>query len=109
MSEIGIYDPNATSVEFSENQVPKSFSLEQNYPNPFNPSTTIQFTLPQRSYVILKIFDLLGSEVETLVNRELPFGEHQVTFEPQNLASGVYLYKIEVESFEQSKKLILLH
>ncbi len=98
-----------TSVEQIENEVlPKEFRLEQNYPNPFNPSTTIQFALPKRSEVMLKIFDLLGREVATLVDEELQPGEYKVVFEAEALSSGVYFYRINAEGFVQTRKLTLL-
>ena len=98
-----------TSVEQIENEVlPKEFRLEQNYPNPFNPSTTIQFALPKRSEVTLKIFDLLGREVATLVDEDLQPGEYKVIFEAGDLPSGVYFYRINAEGFVQTKELTLL-
>jgi CubicO group peptidase (beta-lactamase class C family) len=84
------------------------FSLRQNYPNPFNPSTTIEFALPKSSFVTLKIYNLLGEEVATLVSEKLPTGKHQRVWEAKGLASGVYLYRIEAGEFKQTQKLILL-
>ena len=104
ISEVGVL----TSVEQRTNNVPKDFRLQQNYPNPFNPSTTIQFALPKRSEVTLKIFDLLGKEVATLVDEKLQSGEYKVIFEAGDLPSGVYFYRIKAESFVQTKKLMLL-
>lgn len=97
-----------TSVEQIPDNVPKEFRLEQNYPNPFNPSTTIQFALPMRSEVMLRVFDILGKEVETLVDEELQPGEHKVVFKVEELPSGVYYYRLRVESYVSTKKLILL-
>ena len=98
-----------TSVEQISNSVlPKEFRLQQNYPNPFNPSTTIQFALPKRSEVMLKIFDLLGREVTTLVDEKLQPGEYKVIFEAEALSSGVYFYRIQAEGFVQTKELTLL-
>jgi len=108
MSEIGIYDPNATSVEFNDTEAPGAFSLKQNYPNPFNPSTAIQFALPKRSEVTLKVFNVLGKEVAALVNEELPSGEYKVLFKSEDLPSGVYFYRIKAEGFIQTRKLTLL-
>lgn len=76
-----------------EDVVPSLYRLHQNYPNPFNPSTTIEFELPSSGKVILKVFNLLGQEVETLVARELPAGRHQIRFDGNDLAGGVYLYR----------------
>lgn len=87
----------------------KSFSLDQNYPNPFNPGTTITYTLNRSGKVYLSVFDINGKEIETLVNQNKKAGIHQVKFITNNLASGVYIYKINFDSFVQTKKMILLH
>jgi hypothetical protein len=103
------------SYEFSEEvlienstNLPKEFNLSQNYPNPFNPVTTIQFNLPQKSSVELKIFDVLGNEVATIVNEEKPAGTHSIEFNASELTSGVYLYTIKAGSFVETKKMILM-
>ncbi len=98
----------ATSVEQIPSSVPKEFRLQQNYPNPFNPTTTIQFALPQRSNVTLKLYDILGRRVATLVDEELEPGVHKVNFDAEDLASGVYFYRIQAETFVRTKKLMLL-
>jgi len=85
-----------------------SFVLDQNYPNPFNPSTTIRFGIPQRSLVTLKIFDLLGRELQTLVSEELNAGIFDVEWDAGRFASGVYLYKLQAGEFVQTRKLLLL-
>ncbi|MBT8385881.1 MAG: T9SS type A sorting domain-containing protein [Ignavibacteria bacterium] len=92
-----------------------NFRLYQNYPNPFNPSTKIKFTLPKLRFTILKIYDVLGSEVATLVNEELSAGEYEIEFNGeslpagrQGLTSGVYFYQLRVGEFIQSKKMLLL-
>jgi hypothetical protein len=77
-------------------------------PNPFNPSTTIEFALLKPSFVILKIYNLLGEEVATLAAEKLPAGKHQRVWEAKGLASGVYLYRLEAGEFVETKKLILL-
>jgi hypothetical protein len=92
--------------------VPREFALEQNYPNPFNPSTKINFSLAADSKVTLKVYDLLGQEVVTLVNGELAAGEQEVTFNAAALNSGVYFYRINAEgangrNFTSVKKMIL--
>jgi len=84
------------------------FELFQNYPNPFNPSTTIRFSLPQRSYVMLKVFDVLGREVATLVDEELNQGEHSVVFDAKGLPSGVYFYRLQSGKFVQQRKMVLV-
>ncbi len=86
----------------------ESFKLEQNYPNPFNPSTTIGYELPKASYVTLKVYDMLGNEVKTLVNGNEKAGVHEVIFNASELASGVYMYKFNSGNFTTMKKMILL-
>lgn len=97
-----------TSVEQVPAAVPAAYRLEQNYPNPFNPGTTIEFALPKPSHVTLKIYDLLGREVATLVDKKLGPGEYKVTFDATGLASGVYLYQIRAKDFVKSRKFMLL-
>jgi len=87
---------------------PSEFKLEQNYPNPFNPSTKISWQSPVGSWQTLKIFDVLGNEVATLVNEYRDAGRHNVTFDASNLSSGVYFYKIQAGSFTSTKKMLLL-
>jgi hypothetical protein len=95
---------------------PKVFSLQQNYPNPFNPSTRISFDLPSKSFVSLKIFDLIGREVATLVSEELSAGSYAKQWNATRLPSGVYFYRLQARqtsggqtgSFIDTKKLILL-
>jgi photosystem II stability/assembly factor-like uncharacterized protein len=84
------------------------FSLSQNYPNPFNPSTTLQYAIGSRQFVTLKVYDLLGREVATLVNEEKPDGEYEVEFNAANLPSGIYFYQLKAGSFVEVRKMILL-
>jgi hypothetical protein len=88
--------------------IPAKFSLEQNYPNPFNPSTKIKYQIPTTGFVTLKIFDVLGNEVATLVNEEKPSGIYEVTVNGCNLTSGVYIYKLDVGSSNSVKKMIVM-
>jgi hypothetical protein len=88
--------------------MPGRYHLFQNYPNPFNPRTNIRFSLPQREHVTLKIFDLLGKEVATLVEGDLAPGEHAVVFDGNGLSSGVYLCHFKAGSFVEQRKLVLL-
>jgi len=83
------------------------FVLAQNYPNPFNPSTTIQFNLPKASSVVLKVYDLLGQEIETLINEKRPAGKYQVRWTANDLPSGIYFYRLQAGEFVETKKLIL--
>ena len=100
---------NVTGVEETEDaaNIPVLFKLQQNYPNPFNPTTTIRFSLPQREYVVLKIFNTLGEEIVTLINAELNSGEHSFEFDSANLASGVYYYQMKAGSFLQTRKAVV--
>ena len=88
--------------------VPLTYRLQQNFPNPFNPSTTIQYSIPHRSNVVIKVYDILGNEVKTLVNEEKDQGVYTINFDANNLASGLYLYRIQAGSFIDTKKMILL-
>lgn len=89
--------------------ISESFSLNQNYPNPFNPSTTIRFTLPEKSLVQLNVYNILGQKITTLINNEMNSGQHSVVFNGAGFASGIYLYVIKVDDkFYQTKKMILL-
>ena len=99
-----------TSVERIEDtvEVPKDFTLLQNFPNPFNPSTEIRFNLNQSSPTVLKIYNLKGQEVATLLDEELLAGSYKVTFEPTNLPSGVYVYRLESVGQIEARKMILL-
>jgi probable HAF family extracellular repeat protein len=103
-----LYDSLLTSSVSERNVLPEQFVLYQNYPNPFNPSTTIRFALPERSHVTLKVFDILGNEMATLVNWELNPGEHSLIFDAKGLPSGVYFYQIQVDRFVQQRKMVVL-
>ncbi len=94
-------------VNFSA-AVPSEFSLAQNYPNPFNPTTTIKFELPEKSHVVLELFDMLGQKVMTMVNSEMEAGYHDYKLDASNLASGTYIYKLVSAKQTIAKKLILM-
>ncbi len=87
---------------------PDKFSLNQNYPNPFNPTTAIEFQLPKESFVTLKVYNILGFEMATLVTEQKPAGVHKINFNASELPSGMYIYKISAGSFEQTRKMMLL-
>ncbi len=97
----------ATLVKALPN-VPASFTLSQNYPNPFNPSTQIQFSVPQAGFVTLKVYDMLGREVATLVRQELAPSSYTITWNASNAASGVYLYKLDAGNYSVTKKMVLM-
>lgn len=88
--------------------VPKVYNLAQNYPNPFNPSTSIKYSIPKSGIVKLVIYDLLGREIQTLVNENKEVGTHEVQFDASNLASGAYFYRIESGDFTDVKKMVLI-
>ncbi|TVM01077.1 MAG: hypothetical protein CV087_11390 [Candidatus Brocadia sp. WS118] len=97
----GVNNPNTTSL-------PNEFSLSQNYPNPFNPATKIKYSIPKSGLVTLKIYDILGKEVTTLINEVKNAGTYEAVFNGTNLSSGVYFYKLETTGFVDTKKMFLL-
>ena len=108
-----VFPKAATSVEVESGLNPTEFVLEQNYPNPFNPVTTIKYSIPAVGTrhgvsVKLKVYDILGNEVATLVNEQKTAGTYEVNFNASNLSSGVYFYKLQAGNFVQTKKLMLL-
>ncbi len=101
-----------TDVE-QDQFLPTDYALFQNYPNPFNPSTVISYALPEHSVVTIKIYDMLGREVKTLINEEKNAGVHNITWNADNnygskIASGTYIYTIKAGKFFQAKKMIML-
>jgi len=97
-----------TGVFLEPNVIPKAFTLSQNYPNPFNPSTTIQYTVPVRSMVTLRIYNILGQEVESLVNMEQGNGSYVVQYNASRLSTGVYFYELRAGNYRDVKKMLLL-
>ncbi|HSP88516.1 MAG TPA: FG-GAP-like repeat-containing protein, partial [Ignavibacteriaceae bacterium] len=115
----GIYNYRLNQIDFDGTQkvvgelttylsLPENFNLDQNYPNPFNPSTTISFTIPNSEFVNLKIFDVLGNEVTTLINKEMQTGNYKIDFDAGSLSGGIYFYKIVAGSFSETRKMVLL-
>ncbi len=107
----------STSPEFGSTTValsngldalPDAFALNQNYPNPFNPSTQISFSLPNAGNVSLSVYNVLGQQVMTLVDGQMDAGTHVVEFDGSTLASGMYFYRIDTESFSETKKMVML-
>ena len=98
----------AVSVEEIAGVVPNSISLEQNYPNPFNPSTVISFAVPKAGLATLKVYNMLGQEIATLLNKEISSGAYNVSFDASGLSSGTYLYTLKVGDFQQTKKMIFM-
>jgi len=103
-----LYFDASTNVESDYTSLPNHYKVYQNYPNPFNPSTTISWQLPQTCLVTLKIYDVLGREIITLVNEELSAGKHEAVFEASNFSSGVYFYQLKAEDYFKTKKMIYL-
>ena len=109
------FDDNILPVEEEKNEIVDDFKLYQNYPNPFNPSTTIKFTISDLPagrqglrFTILKVYDVLGNEIVTLINGEKPAGSYEVAFDASSLPSGVYFYQLRAGSYIETKKMILL-
>jgi hypothetical protein len=113
--ETKLTDEIVVSVD-NEESIPSTFSLEQNYPNPFNPSTKIRYSIPsiivsepkQTQFVTLKVYDILGTEITTLVNEEKSAGIYEVNFDAVELPSGIYFYKLQVGFFVETKKMVLM-
>jgi hypothetical protein len=120
--DVKFVNGNVVSVD-DDNSFPIEFSLSQNYPNPFNPTTKIKFTIPQSPLpggdgslpasgggrlVTLKVYDVLGNEITTLVNEVLPAGEYEVEFNGAGIPSGVYFYQVHAEDFIQTKKMSII-
>ena len=97
---------NVTSIDAP--QLAESFELHQNYPNPFNPTSTISFSIPELSFVTIKVYDVLGNEIAVLVNEEKPAGEYKVEFSATDLPSSIYFYRLQAGSFVETKKMMLM-
>jgi hypothetical protein len=87
--------------------VPDNFALYQNYPNPFNPTTAIRYAIAEESFVTIKIYNIIGSEIATLVNEKLSAGSFEINFDASSLSSGAYIYKIQAGRFTETRKMIL--
>jgi len=104
-----VYNPNGViGIRNYTEEIPSNLELYQNYPNPFNPVTKINFAIPKQGYVNLKVYDILGREVKTLINEIKQAGYYSVDFNASNLSSGVYFYKIQVNEFMDIKKMIVI-
>ena len=98
----------ATDVNDEPGQIVNGFKLLQNFPNPFNPATVIKYSVPREQVVTLKVYNLLGSEVATLVNENKPAGDYEVRFNAEGLSSGLYFYKLEAGTYSETKKMLLV-
>jgi len=99
---------NSVVVGIEDEMQPQTFSLEQNYPNPFNPVTKIKFTLASNEYTTLKVYDIIGKEISTLVNNQMEKGHYEINFDASNLPSGVYFYTLNAGGYKETRKMILM-
>ncbi len=108
---VQVYTPPVVGME-DPSSVPAEFLLYQNFPNPFNPNTLIKYQIPELSFVTIKVYDVLGSEVASLVNRKKPIGSYEVEFSAaggaMRLPSGIYFYRLQANNFIETKKMLLL-
>ncbi|MDP4175537.1 MAG: T9SS type A sorting domain-containing protein, partial [Bacteroidota bacterium] len=105
---LSISSTSTTDVNANSNAAPKDYELAQNYPNPFNPSTSIKYSIPQNSMVSLKVYDILGKEVASLVNEQKSAGSYEVNFNANSLSAGMYIYELKAGNFTQTKKMMLI-
>jgi hypothetical protein len=110
MPDMGAWESDVVnSLEQSDkSKFPTQFMLKQNYPNPFNPNTNIEFQIPKTEFVTLKIYNLLGQEVATLVSDKLAAGKYKCTWNASGISSGVYIFQLIAGEFEKTRKLILM-
>ena len=99
---------NYSTDVITEGNLPTDFSISQNYPNPFNPSTTINYALPKEEMVVVKVYNILGQVVRTLVNQNQSAGNYTISFKANELTSGIYFYSIQAGNFNQVKKMMLI-
>jgi len=97
-----------TLVKYIKEVIPNEYILLQNYPNPFNPSTTIRYSIPKESFVTIKVYDIIGREITTIVNERKPAGNYSFNFNASNFSSGVYFYRMQAGGFTETKKFILI-
>jgi hypothetical protein len=102
------YNMIITGIEDNQSILPSVYRLNQNYPNPFNPSTIINYQIPEQGFVTIKVYDILGKEIKTLVNENKPVGSYNIRFNASDLSSGIYIYQIRVNNFVQSRKMMLM-
>jgi hypothetical protein len=108
--DMGAYE-NGPTVGVEEDILsmnPNSFSLSQNFPNPFNPNTKIKYSIPQTSDVVIRVYDILGNEIESLVNEEKPAGTYEITWYAEGLTSGIYFYQLKAGNFVETRKMLLI-
>jgi hypothetical protein len=103
-----VYGDTNLVLDVDEVNVSYVFKLEENYPNPFNPTTILRYDIPEKSFVTIIVYDVLGNEIATLVNEEKPGGEYEVKFNAANLSSGIYFYQLRAADHIETKKMVLL-
>jgi hypothetical protein len=111
MPDMGAYESSfavPVGVENDLSLFPEEYFLAQNFPNPFNPTTTIKYQIPELSFVTLKVYDVLGNEIKTLVYKEKPAGAYELTWYAEGLPSGVYYYRLQAGDFVETKKMVLM-
>ncbi|MFO7526091.1 MAG: T9SS type A sorting domain-containing protein, partial [Ignavibacteriaceae bacterium] len=108
MNAVGMNLKKGSGEDDALVNIPTEYGLDNNFPNPFNPGTTINYQLPEKNHVTLKVYDILGNLVTTLVDRELEAGYHSIDWNAGELASGVYIYRISSGTFVSAKKMILM-
>jgi hypothetical protein len=108
LDSVVVFNTNSIGIKKIGNTIPDKPELFQNYPNPFNPSTNIKCQITNSSFVTLKVFDVLGKQVKTLVNEKLNAGTYETTFYGSGLTSGIYFYKLEMSNFSEVKSMILI-
>jgi len=106
-NKTALINPTVVSVD-DEPTITDDFELFQNYPNPFNPTTMIKYEIPELSFVMLRVYDVLGNEISTIVSEEKPAGEYEVDFDGSGLTSGIYFYQLSAEDYTETRKMILL-
>jgi hypothetical protein len=102
------YTQSPSDLKENPLNVPAEFKLFENYPNPFNPSTTFRYSIPTQSKVIIKVYDVIGNEIETLMDEQKSVGTYELTWNAENLPSGVYFYQLKAGDYISTKKMVLL-
>ena len=105
-STVWSFTTGPVGINVISSEIPKSYKLYNNYPNPFNPSTKIRFDIPLSAHVILKVYDILGRLVSQIADLELKPGSYEASWNADNIASGIYFYRIETEQFTAVKKML---
>jgi len=103
-----LYYQNVIQNVKEEKLLPTVFKLEQNYPNPFNPSTIIKFAIPERINVVIKIYDILGGEITTLISQEMDIGWYEIKFNADNYSSGIFIYRMKAGNYVSTKKMLMV-